>query len=313
MDHRRLFALDLNLLVVLDALLSEKSVSRAGKRVGMSQPAMSRALARLRELFADELLVRSGRLMLPTPRATRLAPLVRRQLHALHAVFEPEQFEPSRSNRTFTIAATDYTERVVLTPLLSAWLGAAPSMRFTVRPAVDGELTRADTGEIDLGIAPVRAETPGLLRRELFRDPYVLVRRAPIPAGLTRERYADLPTVQVSPDGHGASAVDEALGRDGLVRPIVYRTPTFASALSAVAASDLVATLPSRVLSFPEARGLKFVPLPFLRPLEIHLVRHERFAEDPANQWLTSEIVRWARTLGGERPARLEDGHERTP
>jgi DNA-binding transcriptional LysR family regulator len=301
MDHRQLAALDLNLLVVLDALLAEGSVSRAGRRVGLSQPAMSRALGRLRAALRDELFVRSGRQMLPTPRATRLAPLLRRQLRELAALLTPEaRFDAARSARVFAVAATDYVERVLLIPLLAALRAEAPGVRLVIRPAVEGEVARAETGDVDLGIAPWRGDAPGLARRTLFTDRYTLVLRAGHPAlrqEPTLEQLAALPAIQVSPDGHGRSAVDDLLADRGLSRRVVYRTPTFASALAAVRASDLAVTLPARALGLAEAPGLVARVVEALPPLAVHLLRHERFLGDPGNQWLADRVTAAARAL----------------
>lgn len=295
MEHRRLLPVDLNLLVVLDALLEERSVGRAARRVGLSQPATSRALGRLRALLGDELLVRSGRAMLLTPRAQRLRPALRRQLHGVAALLEPdERFDAARAERTFTIAATDYAERTIVLPRLAKLRSLAPRTRIVVRPAVEAEIARADTGDVDVGIAPLRAEAPGLLRRRILSDPHVLFARDDHPAlrgPLTVARYARLAAVQVSPDGGGTSLIDEALAGQRLARRIELRTPSFASALAAVRETDLVVTLPSGARSFADAVGLGVRPLPFLPKLELHLVRHERFAHDPAVTWLIDQLT----------------------
>ena len=299
MDHRRLLALDLNLLVLFDALIEERSVTRAGRRLGASQPAVSRGLAKLRAQLGDAILVRSGRDMLPTPRAALLAPSVRRLLHETLSLMDTGAgFDPARSTRTFTIAAAEYAERVLLAPLIARLRREAPGLGWVVRPATALEIPRAETGDVDLGITPLHAEAPGLSRRLLWRDPYVLglapgaplAQRARPP---TAREYAALDHVVVSPEGHGPSAVDDELARDGLARRVVLRTPSLATAIT-LARDGLALALPSRVAS--ELEGLVTRPLPFLSPLAMHLVRHERYARDAAISWLAAQVIGAARS-----------------
>jgi DNA-binding transcriptional LysR family regulator len=307
-DHRRLAALDLNLLVVLDALLTERRVGAAGRRVGLSQPATSHALARLRDLLGDPLLLRSGRQMLLTPRAVAVAPAVRRLLNGALTLFDERAgFDPADSTRTFTIAAADYVERLLLVPLIAALREEAPRAGFVLRPAVASEIPRAETGDVDLGVTSLSGEAPGLRRRRLWTDPYVVALRRAHPllqsaqgrrTRLTPAQHAALPHVRVSPEGQGTSQLDDALERSGLRRTIVYRTPSFASALAVVAASDLVATVPARALTaFGEGRDLVALPVTFIAPLAIDLLRHERYAEDPALDWLAAHVLRAAAAL----------------
>lgn len=302
MDSHRLAQLDLNLLVLLDALLEERSVTGAGRRLGLSQPAVSRGLAKLRELLADALLVRSGRAMLPTPRATAVAPAVRRLLHDALAILEPSPaFDPRRSTRTFTLAASDYAERVLLVPLFAKLRRDAPGITWVVRPAITAEIPRAETGDVDLGLVPRPDEAPGLTSRLLFTDPYVVVgRQDRLPTPLDLRAYAALEHVRVSPDGRGGSAIDAHLARDGLTRRVPVRVPSFASALAVAEETDLVVTVPRRWLEHaPLPASLTHRPLEGVPPLAVCLVRHERYAADEGIAWLAAQIVEAAERLTG--------------
>lgn len=300
MDHHRLASLDLNLLVLLDALLEQRSVGRAARVVGLSQPAASRALARLREQLGDPLLVRSGHAMVPTPRAEALVTPLRGLLNGAVALLEPAgAFDPASSHRVFVLAATDYAERVVLGPALPRLRREAPGVGLVVRPAVLEQIARAETGDVDLGIAPLRVEAPGLRRRRLWRDRYVLAFRRGHPLDghpPTLAEYVEWPQVLVSPEGRGTTEVDLALEPHGLARTIAYRTPSLLSALAVLERTELVANVPA--LAVMDVPGLSTCPLPLpLSPLDVHVIRHERSATDPGLDWLVEQLEAAARGL----------------
>jgi DNA-binding transcriptional LysR family regulator len=299
-DHHRLASLDLNLLVLLDALLEQRSVGRAGRVVGMSQPAASRGLALLREHLGDPLLVRVGHEMLPTSRAQALLVPLRQLLNGVVALLEPEGgFDPATSKRTFVLAATDYAERVLLLPALPTLRAEAPGVSFVVRPAVLEQVTRAETGDLDLGLAPMRHDAPGLRRRRLWQDRYVLAFRRGHPLverSLTLAEYVAWPQVLVSPDGRGTTEIDDALEAHGLARTIAYRTPSLASALAVVEHTDLVANVPALALMTSSCCATAALPFE-CPPLDVHAIRHERTATDPGLAWLVARLMSVARTL----------------
>ncbi len=300
MDHHRLASLDLNLLVLLDALLEQRSVGRAGRALGMSQPAASRGLATLRERLGDPLLVRVGREMLPTSRAEALVVPLRQLLNGAVALLEPVRtFDPLRSRRTFVVAATDYAERVLVLPALPGLRAEAPGVTIVVRPAVIEQVAGAETGDVDLGLAPVRDEIPGLLRRRLWRDRYVLAFRSDHPLAerpLTLVEYLAWPQALVSPSGRGTTEIDDALEQHGVTRTIAYRTPSLASVLAVLETTDLVANVPE--LALAGHPRLASAPLPFdCPPLDVHAVRHERTAADPGLEWLVARLMRAANSL----------------
>lgn len=284
---------DLNLLVAFDALLAERSVTRAARRIGITQPAMSHALARLRSLFDDELLVRTPRGMLPTPRAEALEGPIRGALAAIErAIGATATFEPAEARRSFTIGTSDYGELVTLPPLLSRLSRDAPGIDLRMRP-MDEDWPRAlEAGELDLAIGPPISTVPASIKAQrLFDERFVCVLRAGHPAAkrpLTLARYVALPHALIAPRGRAGGYVDDALAARGLSRRIALVIPHFLVAPFAVANSDLVVTLAERVArAFAGVLPLSIVAPPLELPgFSFHQFWHERVDRDPAHRWL---------------------------
>ncbi|HMI93987.1 MAG TPA: LysR family transcriptional regulator [Polyangiales bacterium] len=296
-----LAALDLNLLVALDALLHEESVTLAGRRIGLSQPAMSHALARLRELLNDELLTREGRLMRKTELAQELAPAVRRLVAEIEGVLlGRRRFDPKASRRSFRIAASDYSAAVLLPDLIAGLRRDAPGVQVDIfersqLPA--GELAR---GELDAVLTTSgRVEAP-LVSEELFRESFVCVvrRKHPARGRLTLRRYIALDHLLVANPGYGPGVVDCALEARGLHRRVALRVPHFLVAPAIVARTDLVLTVPRRVLEVVDTSELRISkpPLP-LEPFAVHLVWHRRAERDPGATWLRERIGACVRSI----------------
>jgi len=289
--------MDLNLLIALDTLLEERSVTRAARRVGLTQPAMSRALGRLRIAFRDELLIRAGRGLTATPRALGLRLPLRRALEQLGAVVaEVPTFDPATARRTFTISTVDYGVAVVLPPLVAHLAVAAPQVDLAVRhqdESVDEDLA---AGRIDLVISPRRPSPPGLVWTRLFFDEQVcLVRRGHPAVGreLSLEQFRALGHVFVTPTGQQTGVVDRSLHRRGLTRRVVLRVPTFLAAPLVVARTDLIATVAGRVArTFAGRFPIRAVPPPVELPrLEVCMAWHERMRHEPGHAWLRRTIV----------------------
>lgn len=175
--------LDLNLLKAFDALMDERSVTRAAARLALTQPAVSAMLSRLREAFDDPLFVRSSRGVVPTARAEALAPTVRRVLLEVAAMLQPLSFDPPTAALTMTVAATDYALRAVVLPWLGVLRTLAPKVRVSVRPIDDGRLaTQLERGEVDLALTTPEAAPPDVHARRLFDESYVVVARSDHPA-----------------------------------------------------------------------------------------------------------------------------------
>lgn len=254
MQKMNLSSIDLNLLVVLDALLETRSTTRAAKRVALSQPATSHALARLRELFGDPLLVREGRGLAPTPFAAALAPRVRTALDAVRAaVAGPSPFDPGTSNRVFAIGTGDYAASVLLPTLVAKLANEAPRVELFVKPYADASAETLAGDAVELVCSPpVPGPRPTWARSEvLFEERFVCVVRRDHPLGrgrLTLDRYCALPHVLVAPRGTSREgAVDDALARLGRRRRVAVAVPSFFVAPQIVRETDYVLTLAEHV------------------------------------------------------------------
>lgn len=302
MQFKHIRRLEAELLVALDALLVENHVSRAAARAGITQPAMSRALARLREAIGDPLLVRTGRGMRPTPRATALAAPLHRLLVELDDAFAVREFDPSRTQRVFRVATADYGCAVLVPPLLGYLARHAPAVELVVT-SVDGDYHEAlEAGRIDLVVAPRRRGPAGMVWRPLFEDRFVTVARADHPelGKLTLARFCALDHVVVTTAGTSPSAIDAVLARVGRTRRIALRVPSFLAAPIAVAGSTAITTTPARIAElFAAPFGLALHAPPIAMPgLSISLGWHERVRADPAHAWLRAAVQRIGADLG---------------
>ena len=292
-----LAGIDLNLLLVLEALLVERSVTRAGTAIGLSQPATSNALARLRAVLDDPLLVRVPGGMRPTPRAAALAGPLKQALATLrHALAEAAPFDPASAQATMTLGLTDYGALVVLPPLLRELHARAPGIDVRVRSVPAASLFEAlAAGEIDLALAPFRQVPPRFHQQRLFEDTLCSILRArhPLARGrLTAAKFLRAEHVVVSL-GEGRAPVDEILQRRGLSRRIALYVPHFAVVPHVVLATDLIATIPARLArGFASLGGMRLARTPFDVPgFEMSLVWHDHQHDDPARRWLRGVLV----------------------
>jgi DNA-binding transcriptional LysR family regulator len=294
-------SLDLNLLVALDALLADGQVSSAARRIGLSQPAMSRQLGRLRELFADPLLVRDGRGMSLTPRARSLAGPLRRALAEVEAVLlDQPRFEPAAARRTFVLATSDYTEATLLPPLLARLGKEAPGVDVTVLPGVR-EIAPLDDDSIDLAIGPRSSEAATVVRKRILHEDFVCAMRRGHPLArrrkLSLDEFLAWPQVSIAPGGRPGSVVDDALARLGRQRRIAVRVPSFLVSPMILIDSDLVGFLPKR-LARQTAHHLPLVLVPpplALDGFDVFVSWHERFARDAGHAWfrrLVEEVAK---------------------
>jgi DNA-binding transcriptional LysR family regulator len=287
-----LSVVDLNLLVALDALLVEKSVTRAARRVGLSQPAMSNALARLRALFADPILVRAAKGMVPTPRADGLAAPIREALSTVERALAPPAFDPRTAHRTFTIATVD-TNEVELVPKLIARLATeAPAVDVRVIPPARGANPTAllESETADIAVMAVKPVGPPLRAEAWYRERFVCIARKGHPAlrgRLTLPRFCALAHVLIAPYGNPGSYVDDALARLGRRRRVAARLSSFLSAPVLVAESDLIATVGSRLARRAAAwLPLQILDLPLRLPeVEIGAIWHPRVEHDAGHRW----------------------------
>ena len=300
---------DLNLLVTLDALLVHGSVTGAARALGLTQPTVSHALARLRDLLGDALLARSGRGMVRTPRAEALAPAVRRLLGDVRRVLAHDVgFDPRASSRTFSIACPDLLV-AILPELLGTIAGAAPGVRLDARPPPADLQARLADGTIDLAILPARDEGPGLVQRVVGKVRWcVLARRGhdAIKKGrIVLRGWLATPHVLVG-TAEGASFVGDALARLGHERRVAFVAPSFLTALHAVAHTDWMFAAP-RELCTKLARDLGLVALdpPIALPtVRVAMAWHERMRADEGHRFLRDLLAGVATAALGGREKR---------
>ncbi len=294
---------DLELLRVLDALHRERHVTNAAVRVGSSQPSMSRALARLRKVFGDELFVRTAHGMVPTPRADEIAPAARRVLESANALLREPEFDPATLERTFVIGSTDFLDADLLPALVHA-LRPSRGVSLVMRPLTKvGE--RLATGEVDV-IVGVRGLVPDdAIAQHLFDERFACAVRRGHPRvkrSLTLATFVELEHVLIAPRGDGTSMVDDVLASRGLTRRITVRTHAFQSAPIVVARSDLILTAPRRILeAVAKPFDLVLFPPPIaVPPFEVVQAWHARMKRDPAHAWFRKIVATTARR--SERP-----------
>lgn len=310
--HDDLAAVDLNLLRALDALLGERHVTRAAARLGLSQSAASHALARLRELLGDPLLVRGpGGALLPTARADELAPVVHRALAELAAVWRGAAFDPATAPRTFTLGAGDFAELVLLPGLVARVGAAGPRVDLFVKPVPDDVPGALARGEVDAVLAPARPRdlTGGCFQRHLFDEEFTCAVRAGHPAAtgrLTLDRFCALDHLLVAPRGTRGSFVDDALAVRGRTRRVAVAVPHFLVVPHILAATDLIVTIGARIIAaYAASHGLVTRPPPIeVAGFAVHLIWHERTQADAGQRWLRDQLVATAAAVAGRRRGR---------
>lgn len=295
-------AVDLNLLVALDALLAEAHVTRAAKRVGLTQSAMSHALARLRELFGDELLVRTPRGMVLTERAAALGLPVRQAVTQVTSVLSPPKpFDPRTLRRTFAISTADYGAIVLLPKLFAKLRVVAPHVILRLRPTTVDPEADLERGELDLVIAAQPPPLPPrLIASRLWRDRFVCVVREGHPRvgkRMTLSRFVELDHAQIAMRGQPGGPVDDALAKLGLSRRVVLYLAHFLVAPQVIAESDLVMVLAERIAKqFAPHLRLRVLPVPVeVVGFEIWQMWHGRQQADRAHAWLRGVISEVAR------------------
>jgi DNA-binding transcriptional LysR family regulator len=294
---------DLNLLVALDALLEENSVAAAADRLHLSPPAMSRTLARIRKATGDDILVRTGRTMTPTPRALELRDEARELVMRAQAVLTPlTTLEPARLERTFTLRCHDALVTALAPPLLTAVAEAAPkvAIRFLAEASADvADLTR---GQTDIQVGASAPDSPEIATRTVGTDRMVAVMRPdhPLAEGeITPERFAEAQHVAISRRGRLTGPIDDALAALGLQRHVYAALPTTGAALDLAARTQTVAMVAEHVCRpLWTALGLKARTLPFdVPPTQMIVAWHHRYDSDPAHAWLRTRLIHVLQTV----------------
>jgi DNA-binding transcriptional LysR family regulator len=297
---------DLNLLLAFESLMIERNVTRAARRSGLSQPAMSNALARLRRTFDDPLLVRTPEGMKPTPVAQSLVIPVRAALEGLRAALEEKPaFDPAASRRTFHLLANDYAEIILLAPMLDELHTNAGGVTLRIdrprslfQPPTPSSL--AESFDLALGFFPDALSLEASVRSEfLLEEKNVCIARAGHPSirgKLSLRQYTTARHVAVFYKSEGPGVIDTLLQQKGASRRSVVLVPHFASVAFMVAASDLIATVPERLaLQFGKKLKLQVLPAPVaVPPFRLMMLWHEQSHADPAHTWLRTLIAETA-------------------
>lgn len=307
-------ALDLNLVKALDALLRWRSVSRAAEDVGLSQPAMSRALARLREVADDPLLVRTPAGYMLTPRAKAIQPALASALASLREVFQPQAFDPLQERRVVRLAASDAQTVLLLPGVVARLAREAPGVELRAEPYGADLVERLEGGSLDMAFAVSTTPLPpGAYSEAVGRDGLAVAMRRGHPAAgrpWRIEDYAAFDHVAVSILGDGQSELDARLAASGVKRRIAVTTPHFMAALAIAAATDLVTTLSATLVArFAEAFGLVAKTPPFGEAaFELTMVCAHVQASDPLLAWLRGVVREVAASLRAEGGSGAQSG-----
>ena len=296
---------DLNLFVVFDVIYTERNLTKSGEVLGITQPAVSNALSRLRENFNDELFVRTSKGMVPTPVAENMVNDIRQALDLIrNSISESESFNPKTANATFRISIGDTSEYRLLPQLIKNISYLAPGVDvesyLTPRTETPKELS---AGNIDFAIDPPIHSDPNLKNKKIYQDDYVLVvnKKHPIAKKkkISLEDYLNLSHIHISKRASGLGHVDTTLNRLGLTRRIALKAQHFLVAPYIIDQSNLAMTT---IKSFSRGRELKVFQLPFkINPLVLHLYWHVNKDMDPANKWMRELILKTYGKIQGKR------------
>ncbi len=305
--------LDLNLLRVFDEIMAERNLTRAAEKLSLTQPAVSNALRRLREVLGDDLVVRSGQGVQPTPRALALWPSVRGALAQLQQSLAPGAFDPASANSTFVVAMADATGATLIPPLVEIIEREAPGVSLRVVPLTTRDprqLLDDESADMAVGYFPAvmadltaRAQSDSLVAYEsarLYDGEYVCVMRREHPlaqAPLTLDQYCAARHLLVSFSGKPYGFIDEALTALGRERRIVLTVNQFFTAGRVVVNTDLLTVLPRHFVGVASLEGdLAWRPLPMPLPtVHVDALWHRRRRHDPAHRWLQDALGRAAR------------------
>lgn len=291
---------DLNLFVVLEAIYREGNLTRAGRQLKLTQPAMSHALKRLRELLKDPLFIREGANMVPTPFSRNMINDVRQALQILEVnLYENRNFDPAHTRRNFMVGFWELMESMILPSLARTLTRAAPEISITTlrvkRREIEAELS---SGALDLALDVPINMSDSIRHKPLFSDRVVVVARPGHPAigrELDLETYLSQDHILVSSRRYGPSLVDTELNRKGKSRRIVLRCQNYFAACRAASETDMLLTMPehyAEMLNRTFENRLHPFPLKSLQTLDIHMYWHESADNDPPNRWLREEITR---------------------
>ena len=305
---------DLKALLVFDAVMTERSTTKAGYRLSMSQPAVSSALNRLRHALKDELFIRGGDGMRPTPRALELAAPIRQALTQLREALKPVKFIPESASRTFTFAMADHAAALILPPLAERLEKLAPQIDIRVKPNTNINAPELlDAGEIDFAIGLFLNPPQRLRVASLIKDEYICAMRRSHPLAhkhLDLDRYLSAKHLLISLSGEPTGFVDQLLESQGLQRRVAMTVNQFSAIPKILRQSNLVVTVVRRAITLsPYARELIVKPVPLaIQPSALSLLWHERLSHHPANEWIRSQLFEICSEISNEAKTKMQQG-----
>ncbi len=296
-------SIDLNLLLVFDAVFQEKNITKAGSRIGLTQSSVSNALARLRGHLGDELFVRAAEGMRPTPRALELAEPIRSTLFSLQNILDPKRFDPATESRVFKIAAVDYFS-VIVAPRLASYLTQnAPGIDVRIISGNNSAPELLDKGEVDFAAIPFHNQSDRFGSQLLISDTWVcLTRKDHAFAGTvpTIKQFADAQHLGLSLTGDPHNFIDDELTKLGHSRRVVMTVDSAAVIPAIVEESDLIVTAPRKVIQrYASSNSFMFecpVPVPN-RSIHLDLAWHKRLSVHPSQKWFKETLLSVASTL----------------
>ncbi|HME23393.1 MAG TPA: LysR family transcriptional regulator [Acetobacteraceae bacterium] len=287
---------DLNLLLVFEAVMQERNLTRAGRRLGMSQPAVSHALARLRHTLNDELFVRGPDGMQPTPRAERMAEPVHAALQELQVTLAADEFDPAQASRTFAVSANNHAARAVIPGLVRRVAAVAPSVLLDVQPVgMRHVLDQLDDGSVELALTTLTEGGDRFKCVGLLEDDYVVLfssdHSAAAEPDMSIERFAGLPHISITSSGDDAQFIDQSLAELGLARSVYTMIPLH-SVVSVLVGSNAVAVVPRLVaVDLIAVCALTMRALPFRSPrVALSMIWHRRLDNHAAHRWLRGTL-----------------------
>jgi DNA-binding transcriptional LysR family regulator len=289
---------DLNLLVAFDTLMSERNVTRAGQKMGLSQPAMSAVLKRLRVMMQDELFERRGDGMHPTSRALELAAPIRHVLQQIQTTLDPCSFDPARASRTFRIATNDLGAAIMLPPLSQKLQSWSDRVSFEFIHVDDGAraIQLLESGDADVAMGPYTDRYERLHSAVLYEAPFACAMRQGHPIGqqtLSLETFAAIPQIVVTQSGDPSPQIDRMLAEAGLKRRIAFTVPHYLSVPFLLARTDLIAVIPVKLVErFGKTENIHLARVPSLRfNVLTTLLWSDRVHNNSSNVWLRSIML----------------------
>ena len=289
---------DLNLLVVFDAVMREKNVTRASKRIGMTQPAVSNALKRLRHLAKDDLFVRTSEGVVPTARAISLGPPIRQAISLVENAFDPTSFEPKKSSDTFNIAISNYTASIIFPKLAEILEQKAPNINIRSKQLGDVDLLKElEAANIDFIIAGQQLiEGKKFMSASLYEEDFgcVVGKNHPLSNKnkLTIKEFAGAKHLMVTTTGKALGFIDYLLDLKGLKRRVAMTVNQFLVAPSIIRKSNMILTCSKRVAERFKLEKVKILPIPLItETLKLKIIWHKRADSNPGNKWIREQII----------------------